>query len=151
MDNFDEAESREKIGSYLQSGVNFFVDLTRAGEMEPYLQMLEEEASMMNIRVDYRRMPVQDFGIPSHDEMKFILDVIDKAIFLDKKKVYLHCRGGIGRTGTAVGCYLARHGYSGEEALATVNTLYQNSDQRFESSISPETHAQKNMVRKWKE
>ena len=150
IDEMDEAKSREKIRGYLRRGVNFFVDLTQEDENEPYQQMLEDEASMMNTPVDYRRIPVEDFGIPSHDEMKRILDVIDEAILSDNKTVYLHCRGGIGRTGTAVGCYLARHGYSGEEALSTVNALFQNSDRSYDSSCSPETHAQKKMVKMWK-
>ena len=32
--------------------------------------------------------------------------------------VYVHCWGGIGRTGTVVGCWLVRHGMTGDEALA---------------------------------
>jgi protein-tyrosine phosphatase len=65
--------------------------------------------------------------------------------------VYVHCRGGIGRTGTTVGCYLARHGYGGEEALAEVNKLFQNSNRSFESSCSPETKAQMTMIQEWDE
>ena len=82
--------------------------------------------------------------------MELIFDVLDEAILRDNKTVYLHCRGGIGRTGTAVGCYLARHGYGGEEALSTGNALFQNSDPCYDSSYSPETHAQRKMVKNWK-
>ena len=37
------------------------------------------------------------------------------------RRVYLHCRAGIGRTGTVVGCYLVEQGYDGERALRELN------------------------------
>ena len=37
------------------------------------------------------------------------------------RTVYLHCRGGIGRTGTVLGCYLVRQGQTAEEALASID------------------------------
>src|SRR3712207_6971239 len=33
---------------------------------------------------------------------------------------YVHCWGGIGRTGTVVGCYLVEHGMDGEQAIAAI-------------------------------
>ena len=33
------------------------------------------------------------------------------------RTVYVHCWGGIGRTGTVVGCWLVRHGLTGRGAL----------------------------------
>ncbi len=149
-DNRGENESREKILRYLNLGVDFFVDLTREGEKESYESILMEEASKAKMKVEYCRLPVQDFGIPTREEMSVILDTIDSATS-DNKKVYVHCRGGIGRTGTAVGCYLARHGYEGEAALREVNQLFQNSGRSCESSCSPETKAQIKMVQDWME
>lgn len=141
-------KSREKLRRYLALGVNFFLDLTREGEKESYEKILYEESTIAKVSVEYRRLPVQDFGVPSKEEMRVILETIDSAI-ADSKTVYVHCRGGIGRTGTAVGCYLARHGYGGEEALIEVNRLFQNSQRSYESSCSPETNAQIRMVRDW--
>lgn len=37
--------------------------------------------------------------------------------------VYLHCWGGIGRTGTIVGCWLARNGFPGKAALCLAESL----------------------------
>ena len=143
-----EEESRDKLRKYIDCGVDFFVDLTEEGEKVPYQQLVKEEAMKANARVRYRRLPVEDFGTPSKGEMKQILDTIDAAI-AEGRTVYVHCRGGIGRTGTTVGCYLARHGYNGEEALVTVNRLFQNSDRSLMSSSSPETRAQMAMVAQW--
>ena len=63
----------------------------------------------------------------------------------------MHCRGGIGRTGTTVGCYLVRHGFGGDEALENVNRLFRFSERSMESSFSPETREQMNFVRDWNE
>ncbi|MBA3406233.1 MAG: dual specificity protein phosphatase family protein [Gemmatimonadaceae bacterium] len=35
--------------------------------------------------------------------------------------IYVHCWGGVGRTGTVVGCYIVRHGRTGDDALGEVN------------------------------
>ena len=48
--------------------------------------------------------------------MASILDAIDAALD-GGKTVYVHCWGGVGRTGTVVGCWLVRHGKTGDEAL----------------------------------
>jgi protein-tyrosine phosphatase len=148
-DNLGEEESRAKIRQYLDRGITYFVDLTHKGEQRPYEAMLKEEAALKNIIVSYRRISIQDFGLPTEEEMKSILDTIDNAI-ANGRKVYVHCRGGIGRTGTTVGCFLARHGNSGSEALDEVNRLFHSSGRSLYSSCSPETNAQMQFVRDWK-
>ena len=45
--------------------------------------------------------------------MAGLLDAIDTAM-RDGKTVYLHCWGGVGRTGNVVGCSLVRHGHTGD-------------------------------------
>ena len=52
--------------------------------------------------------------------MRSILDAIDAAVS-QGRRVYVHCRAGIGRTGTVVGCYLVRHGMSGPQAIAQIS------------------------------
>jgi hypothetical protein len=79
----------------------------------PYAQWLDG-------RAEYRRCTIVDFGVPSPQEMTAILDVLDAALAAGRV-VYLHCWGGVGRTGTVVGCYLVRHGMRGEEALAALD------------------------------
>ena len=55
--------------------------------------------------------------------------------------------GGHGRTGAAVGCYLVRHGLTGEEALAEVRRLHAAMADRYKPS--PETPEQRALVRNW--
>jgi protein-tyrosine phosphatase len=73
--------------------------------------------------------------------MREILDELAAAID-EGRTVYVHCRGGIGRTGTVVGCWLVRGGSSGEEAITTIAALRGD-------SFSPETREQHEFVRAW--
>jgi protein-tyrosine phosphatase len=107
----------------LPPGVDFVVDLTEEGELPPYARD----------GLDYRRMPIRDFGVPSEDEMRNILDTIDEALAAGRT-VFVHCRGGIGRTGTVIGCYFRRHGTAPQDEPPT-----------------PETRAQVEMIRDWPE
>jgi protein-tyrosine phosphatase len=61
--------------------------------------------------------------------------------------VYVHCRAGIGRTGLVVGCYLVRHGETGNEALLAIKQLRSSISSSWMQS--PETDAQVDFVRNW--
>lgn len=54
-------------------------------------------------------LPVPDESAPDMEEMEAALAWLDEAIYLGKK-VLIHCRHGIGRTGTFVSAYLLRKG-----------------------------------------
>ena len=62
--------------------------------------------------------------------------------------IYVHCYGGIGRTGTVVGCYLVEQGSTGEEALRTIRHLRKNTPSA--GIRSPETVDQRSFVENWK-
>jgi hypothetical protein len=54
-------------------------------------------------------LPIEDEETPQLQALNEALDWLDEAIYLDKK-VYVHCRHGIGRTGTVISAYLLRRG-----------------------------------------
>ncbi len=54
-------------------------------------------------------LPIPDESAPDLEEMEKALEWLDEAIYLGKK-VLVHCRHGIGRTGTFVTAYLLRRG-----------------------------------------
>jgi protein-tyrosine phosphatase len=144
----DNKSSRIKLGQLLEAGVTFFLDLTEAGEyhLKSYAGLLRQEATARKQTVEYRRMSIRDRGTPTPAEMKRILDTIDAELAAGRV-VYVHCFGGIGRTGTVVGCHLVRRGLSGEAALAEITRLRRGTPTEWQPS--PETEAQEQMVRDW--
>jgi len=135
-----DERGRASLGALLDAGVSVFVDLTEAGECPPYDAALQAEATRRGRLVVHHRLPIPDFGVPDDAHMTAILDTIDAALSADHV-VYVHCRGGIGRTGTVVGCWLVRHGSDGEAALRQVDALL--------GPGSPETEEQRRLVRRW--
>lgn len=105
----------------------------------------------MGKEVQWERHPIVDVSIPkSPEQMTGILDAVDAA--LDSGDiVYVHCRGGIGRTGTVVGCWLVRHGLTGEEALAQVDEWWRGMAKARPGRCSPETYEQRQYVLGWRE
>ena len=60
----------------------------------------------------------------------------------------MHCWGGIGRTGTVVGCYLKRHGIAdNKNVFNMIDNLKSNS--LIANRMSPETLEQKDFVLSW--
>jgi protein-tyrosine phosphatase len=82
--------------------------------------------------------------------MTATLDAIDAALG-EGHKVYLHCVGGIGRTGTTVGCWLIRHAMKPSEALLQLQELYQTAEQSQFSPRSPESDEQVRFILNWDE
>ena len=66
--------------------------------------------------------PIPDMGTPTAGHVIQILDDID-TVRADGGTVYVHCWGGIGRTGTVIGCRLVRHGLDGGDAIARIAEL----------------------------
>ena len=148
----DDGSSREKLRRILDAGVTCFVDLTtRHDPLEPYEDLLSELNDGSSAAAAVREsFPVPDMSIPdSPDTTRAILDVIDR-VLAEQGTAYVHCWGGVGRTGTIVGCWLVRHGMTGEEALARVAELWATRPDASWST-SPQTEEQFRYVREWRE
>lgn len=148
--SYSPERARQRLNAFLQAGFNTFFDLTSPGELTPYEPVLEEEATDYGIEITYRRFAINDFGLPSLEKMLAILDAIDTAR-QSGRKIYLHCQGGIGRTGTVVGCYLVEQGMGGQQALDQLAEWWRNVPKSAFYPHSPETTAQEEFVRNWRE
>ena len=136
-----------KIRWLMGQGINFIVDLTESGEADvDYPIFIQNEASSVNTQITYKRFPIQDWHTPSQEKMVEIIETIDAALF-EGENIYLHCYGGLGRTGITVGCYLVSHGFLGDEALDKIMKL--RSEIQGTKKISPETVVQRKMVMEW--
>lgn len=145
---FDETLTRKRIGALLKAGFDRFIDLTRQNETVPYENILTDEANAYGVKILHQRFSIGDMGLPNTAQMNLILDTIDSHLQAGHR-IYLHCWGGIGRTGTTVGCYLVRQGKSGEEALRQLAAWWHNVPKSRYHPTSPETGQQMDFILDW--
>ena len=143
----DPDKAREKINKFLAAGIRHFIDLTELGKMVPYDAILSKEAGNSSIKATYQRFPIVDNSVPRDSEhLAEILLAIDCRI-REEGAVYLHCWGGVGRTGLVVACWLQEHGRTPGDALAELSAKWKTVEKNFRKS--PETPAQVSWVKSW--
>lgn len=145
-------EAARKLRTLLRAGIDHFIDLTEQHEwLEPYAGIAAQEAGRLGLEVVHDRHPIRDMNVPRRPRlMTGILDAIDEAL-AGGRNVYVHCWGGVGRTGTVVGCWLVRHGLTGEQALDQIAEWWQSVEKRWYHPRSPQTHDQRAYIRHWTE
>ena len=143
-----EQATLDRIGKLCAAGINCFIDLTEPGECEPYEAFLPTPDSREAVR--YLRLPIPDHGLPrTAGQMQEILDEIESAL-AGGRRIYLHCRAGIGRTNLVAGCWLANAGGGGAGALARLNERWRGSARSRSWPTVPETDAQHDFIRRWR-
>lgn len=146
----DPAEAERKLEDLLDLGVTYFIDLTEEGEsgLVPYAPLLRTLAAARGISVTHVRMPVPDLGVPEPSQMRAVQDTLREAREAGDV-VYVHCWGGVGRTGTVIGCQLMESGeHDGTSDMATLAALRVATARA--PRPSPETEGQRAMVLAWK-
>jgi len=134
---------RARVLELVAAGISCFVDLTEEGECIAYQAMLPATVS-------YLRHSIRDQDVPRRSsQMRRIQDEIAAALAAGRN-VYVHCRAGIGRTGTVAGCFLVEQGRDGERALSELNTLWTEQCARAATwPAIPQTLEQANYIREW--
>jgi atypical dual specificity phosphatase len=146
-----------KLDALLRAGVRTFVDLTEPGELRPYAaSALAARAAALRVdpaALEYHNFPIPDRSLPrSRAFVRAILAVLRDAEARGRRAA-VHCRGGIGRTGLVVGCWLVSRGTArdGEEALALIAAQWQTVEKHARYPLSPETGPQFEFVRAWRD
>lgn len=141
--------ARTKIKALLEAGITDFIDLTKPGELKSYEQLLQKLATERGKAVRYHRFAITDVDIPTPKILEAALSTVDQVVAAGGKAV-VHCWGGIGRTGTVVGCYLVRHHQmSGTQALAHLAQRWKGVAKSSIKPQTPETPAQFQLVREF--
>jgi hypothetical protein len=131
-----------RIPLLIEAGITSFIDLTGEGELTPY-------DTALGTAIRHRRFPITDHGLPSSPAtMDAVVAAIDEDLE-EGRRVYVHCRAGIGRTGMAVGCYLIHRGLTGAEALDKLRELWRRCSRSRAWPSVPETEEQVRYVREW--
>jgi ADP-ribosyl-[dinitrogen reductase] hydrolase len=126
----------------LAAGIDCFVDLTAADENAPYQPLLPAG-------VRYLRFAIPDHRVPRKPALMREIQATLAEQLAAGRRVYVHCRAGIGRTGTAIGCFLVEQGLTGESALIELNRLWQQNELASIWRDVPETDDQTTYVKEW--
>jgi ADP-ribosylglycohydrolase len=140
------ADRKEAIERILGAGVDAFLDLTEESEAigaEPYAPLLEGRSSVRGLPVEMRSAQLRDMSAESAKVQDALSELV--SLLAAGRTVYVHCLGGLGRTGTVVGSYLVETGLAPpEEASSLIAALRASTD--TPTLASPQTDAQRRLV-----
>lgn len=153
--DLDAEENPANLERLVARGIRLIVNLMADFEADhtgriypPYDEHLAQVSKKCGVLIECVRTPIADLSVPSRDEMRHILDIIDRSISRTVP-VYVHCLGGLGRTGTVVGCFLARHGIANGQSVLTNIKALRKAD-ALGHQLSPQTVGQQRFVCSWK-
>jgi hypothetical protein len=149
-----KAEATAKLEAFFDLGITTFIDLTEEGESSPehgelrrYDTLLYQLSRNRGIEARYARMPIPDLGIPQIWHMEAMLRMVIGEVEA-RHGVYVHCLGGVGRTGTVLGCLAISRGTPPKEVPAKLADLRKATSRA--DRVSPETAEQRKFVANWK-
>jgi protein-tyrosine phosphatase len=143
-----ESPARKKLTALLDAGIRSFVDLTEedAG-LAHYDGLVKTLARERGHEAHYRRMAIPDAGVATAQQMTGVLAHIEDELS-GGRPVYVHCLGGIGRTGTVAGCWMVeKEGRTALQALERIARLRKDTPEGFRHS--PETREQREFIVHW--
>lgn len=141
----EENASKLKVAQLYRFGVRHFVDLTEEGELCPYESLLPSDAT-------HYRFPIKDVSVPT--DVEAVHRLLHKIDEWEKTGgyVYIHCWGGVGRTGTIAACYLL-HKLALPDAAQALKMMRARfaTMPKSKHKVSPETQAQVAFVHQFAE
>ncbi|HOO77270.1 MAG TPA: hypothetical protein PK636_04740 [bacterium] len=144
-----------RLDRLLDLGIRSFVNLLERGEGRGYARKyvdyryrLAHLASRRGARVEIVELPIRDGGVVSRRKMRKLLDRIDRALAIGDG-IYLHCWGGVGRTGMTVGCFLARHGIANGAAAMEAVARLRGVEAGAPGAVSAESERQRRFAAGW--
>lgn len=141
---FGSYPTQEVVRILEDNGVRYFFDLTCKYEKKIY---------GYTTKYHYEKYPITDHKIPVHwnSFSAFILKIVNVITSLkEEEKIYVHCKGGHGRSGIVVACILCHMNKILPSEAITLTTKYHNNRitmrEKWRKIGSPQTRAQKHFV-----
>ena len=144
---FGSFPTQKSVDELEQEGVRYFIDLTYSNEnkIEPYIT-----------KYHYINFPITDCRFP-YDWKSFaclILQISDIICNLaQKERVYVHCKGGHGRSGVVVASIMCHMmDFNTAKAIEHTNECHNSRKvmrEKWRTIGSPQTFAQKSFVHKF--
>jgi len=104
----------------VELGYNSFVDLTEEDELTHYDGFL---AKRYERGIRYKRFEIEDYSVPTISDMQettqHIISELEKG-----KNLYIHCRGGIGRSCLVLACFLSEKFKDPDKAVAETENYF---------------------------
>ena len=139
----DPVLARQRVDVLVDAGVRTFVDLTTTNDgLAPYDDQVAAAAAARDLDLRHERFPIPDFSVVEDEAYDEVLALVADAT--ERGAVYVHCWGGVGRTGTVIGCLLADRGLDGDAALAELAAL--RAGTRKGGRAAPETDEQRAVI-----
>lgn len=105
-----------EFAEHREQGVRAIVSLTEFSLLREKLLLHQ----LHPLGFVYHHIPVIDESAPSQEQVDEFIGFVND--MLNQERVVLvHCRGGYGRTGTMLACYLVSRGWEAEKAIAEVH------------------------------
>ena len=138
---FGKYPTNEELQILEDKGIDVIIDLTNSKENLPPYTFSKEKI----------HFPIEDRRVPQDNEnFRSLLNLIIVRLN-EGHKVYIHCKGGHGRSGLLVALLLRlMYDYNAEKALSLTHEFHQQRKiikPRFRKMGSPQTRSQKDFVK----
>lgn len=150
---FGSYPSRELFDALVACGFTLFIDLTTVDDATLLIisQGFDYPYGIDNKEVSIKRYPIADRTPGTIEDARLI--VASCMMKLDNGgKVYIHCRGGHGRSAMIAALIVVENGYSPMDAIATVKKahhLRRVMNDKWRKLGAPQTISQKTFVKNW--
>lgn len=133
-----------KLTALADAGIDTIIDLTRDMEgLESYGKSWEELGRWRGRPLTRLHYPIVDCSVTTPERYDAINADIEREVAAGRP-VYIHCWGGVGRTGTVVGCWHVSRGAKASEALDRIAQAREGT--RKAHREAPETDSQVDMI-----